>query len=250
MPDRCRRERARGERRGSDDTAPPSTAERPRAGKLLAMRTLRHLTVPLLLTTVVLAGCAERGDGEPASGTSALPESSTAAPTSAPAPGTGAAESSDEGGTDAPPFPADPEPDTADASADALVTVRDVRLGRQEGFDRVVFEVDGTGTPGWDVRYVDAPASEGTGAPVEVAGDAVLQVSVTGTGYPFDTGVEEYSGPDPLSGGGTQVVTEVHFDGTYEGTTVAFVGTATEAPFRVYLLQNPTRVVLEVVDVG
>ena len=214
------------------------------------MRTRPHFAVPLLLTSVVLAGCAERSDGDPASASRAVLESSTAAPTSASAPSTDAPEGSDEGSTDAPPFPADPEPDTADASADALVTVRDIRLGRQDGFDRVVFEVDGTGTPGWDVRYVDSPASEGSGDPVEVAGNAVLQVSLTGAGYPFDTGVEEYSGPDPLSGGGTQEVTEVHFDGTYEGTTVAFVGTATEAPFRAYLLENPTRVVLEVLDAG
>jgi hypothetical protein len=46
----------------------------------------------------------------------------------------------------------------------------------------------------------------------------------------------------------TEVVTELAFDGTFEGTTVAFVGTTEKVPFRVYSLSGPTRVVLEVAD--
>jgi hypothetical protein len=38
----------------------------------------------------------------------------------------------------------------------------------------------------------------------------------------------------------------VVFDTTFEGTTTAFVGTTGQAPFRVYALSNPTRVVLDV----
>ena len=47
-----------------------------------------------------------------------------------------------------------------------------------------------------------------------------------------------------------QTVTEVAWDATYEGTSVAFVGTTGEAPFRVYALEGPTRVVVEVGDLG
>jgi hypothetical protein len=83
---------------------------------------------------------------------------------------------------------------------------------------------------------------------VDVAGDAILQVTLTGMGYPYDTGVTEYSASGPLSAADTETVTEVVFDATFEGTTVAFVGTTGRAPFRVYLLDNPTRVVLEVAD--
>jgi hypothetical protein len=127
-----------------------------------------------------------------------------------------------------------------------VVTVTDIRIGRHDGFDRVVFEVDGTGAPGWDVRYVDAPSSQGSGNPVDVEGSAFLQVTLTGVGYPYDTGVEEWSGPDPLS----VADTEVAWDATFEGQSVAFVGTTAETPFRVYLLENPVRVVVEVADQG
>ena len=42
------------------------------------------------------------------------------------------------------------------------------------------------------------------------------------------------------------MVTEVVWDSTFEGTSVAFVGARGQTPFRVYLLDDPTRVVLDV----
>jgi hypothetical protein len=75
-------------------------------------------------------------------------------------------------------------------------------------------------------------------------------VTVTGVGYPADTGVEEFSGPDRLSAADTEVVNEVVLDSTFEGTTLAFVGTTHSRPFRVYLLEAPTRVVLDVAYTG
>ena len=206
----------------------------------------------LLALALVLAGCG--GDDEAASPTTSAPASSSASD------GTGTGDgddgdsgeappdTGDDGDDSAPPFPANTEPDTGEASADALVSVTDIRIGRHDGFDRVVFETDGTGTPGWDVRYVDAANSQGSGEDIAVDGGAILQVTIDGVGLPADTGVEEYSGPDRLSSGDAEVVTEMVFDSTFEGTTVSFVGVTEETPFRVYLLEDPARVVLEVAD--
>ncbi|WP_448626626.1 AMIN-like domain-containing (lipo)protein [Geodermatophilus sp. URMC 64] len=204
-----------------------------------------------LFAAALLAGCGSGDDGgsDTASGSSAVssaPSSSSSASASATA--TGGSERPDDGSTDAPAFPANTEPDTEEASADAQVTVSDIRTGRHGGFDRVVFEVGGTGTPGWDVRYVDQASSQGSGDPIDVAGDAVLQVTLTGAQIPDTTGVAEYDGPNPLAGAGTQTVTEVAYDHIFEGTAVAFVGTTAEVPFRVYALSNPARVVVEVRD--
>ena len=199
-------------------------------------RTVTALLLSLLVTPAALAGCADPDAPQSAAGTLTSSAESASGTVS---------EAVD---ASAPPFPADAEPDTADASSGASVTVSDIRVGRQDGFDRVVLEVGGTGTPGWDVRYVDAASSQGSGKPIDVAGDAVLRVALTGAGYPYDTGVQEYSASEPLSDAGTQTVTEVSFDATFEGMTVAFVGTRSQTPFRVYLLENPTRVVVEVAD--
>lgn len=219
----------------------------PRAGGLncqaLGVRTRTRsvvvIALSLLTAPVLLTGC---GGGAVDQGSAASSESVT----STSAGRTTDAATAEDGATPTAAFPANTDPDTAKASADASVTVRDIRLGRQDGFDRVVFEVGGTGTPGWDVRYVDAASSQGSGKPVDVAGADVLQVSLTGAGYPYDTGVKEYQAGSPLTAAGTETVTEVVFDATYEGTTMAFVGTKARAPFRAYLLQNPTRVVVEV----
>jgi hypothetical protein len=210
-------------------------SNRPRATALLLLS--------FLVGPAVLAGCAEKDEaGTASSSTTAQSQSES------PAEPAGQTDSADDGATDAPPFPANAEPDTGEASADASVTVSDNRIGRHDGFDRVVFEVGGTGTPGWDVRYVDTATSQGSGEPVDVAGDAVLQVTLSGAGYPYDTGVEEFSSSAAVSAAGTKVVTEAVFDGTFEGTAVTFVGTTDRTPFRVYLLQGPTRVVVEVAD--
>lgn len=231
--------------------APWRTPARGRKAAKLCRVSTRSRAVALVLSTLLvgpatLAGCGENvGTDSASSGSSASPDGSET-PSTAPA----SDEDTDgDGSSAAPTFPADAEPDISEQSSGASVTVSDIRLGRHDGFDRVVFEVGGEGTPGWDVRYVDEAASQGSGDPVEVAGDAILQVTLTGAGSPSDTGVEPYAG-GPLSASDTEVVTEVVPDSTYEGMTVVFVGTAARTPFRVYALENPARVVVEVADAG
>ena len=207
---------------------------------------------PALLGTALAASGLLSGCTGGATTTSAT----SSAPSPASAPGSASSSPSSSAATDTlasltvSAFPGNTQPDTGHASANAHVTVRDIRIGHYAGFDRVVFEVGGTGTPGWSVRYVDQAISQGSGKPIKVSGKGVLQVTVTGAGYPSDTGVKEYAGPNPRSTAGTHAVTAVAFDGTYEGTTEAFIGTAARTPFRVYRLDSPSRVVVEVADPG
>jgi hypothetical protein len=229
----------RGDRTRGSVSAPLEPAT------LCAVRRVASLSAALL-AAVLVTGCSSSDDGSGSASGSSTTTSSPATSSSASSSSPGGTDG--DGSADAPPFPANTDPDTAGASSGAQVTVRDIRTGRQDGFDRVVFELGGTGTPGWDVRYVDAPTSQASGAPVEVAGAAALQVAITGVRLPADTGVAEFDGPNPLPGSGTRTVTEVVVDTTFEGTTTAFVGTTAQTPFRVYVLSDPTRVVLEVRD--
>jgi hypothetical protein len=153
-------------------------------------------------------------------------------------------------GTHAPPFLANTAADSAAPSADARLILSDIRIGHHGRFDRVVFEVAGRGSPGWDVRYVAAADVPGNGGPVEIGGTAVLQVTLTGTGDPVLPGAERYAGTDPLSVADSEVVTAVDLYASDEERTVAFVGTTERRPFRVYLMENPVRVVLEVAGRG
>lgn len=128
--------------------------------------------------------------------------------------------------------------------------LRDVRVGRHDGFDRVVVELAGTGTPGWVAEYVGTPRAEGSGEVVDVGGDHVLGVTVSGVtirkGYPrtppdFFRGDRHFT---PELGG---PVADVNLLGAHEGYSQLFLGIdGDRAPYRVFALSNPARLVVDV----
>jgi hypothetical protein len=202
----------------------------------------------LAIALVLLAGCGSQTATDDAA--AGHPHSSSAAaddPAATQAPTAGG--TVDEVSADAAPFPGDTAPDVADAVDPEGLTVTAVRTARHDGYDRVVFELSGTGTPGWSVEYADAPSAQGSGDPIDVPGSAHLRVEMQGTSYPYESGVEEVA-RGSVAAGGTAVVEGVFYDATFEGTSVAWVGTAAQAPFRVYALTGPSRVVVEVAHAG
>lgn len=198
--------------------------------------------LPALALTLLVGACSGPGTDQAGGNGAGTTTPAPSTPGSSTAPGSTAA-GHDDGAL--PPFPADTRADTGTASAGARGTITDVRIGHHDGFDRVVFEFHGSGTPGWTVRYVPEALGQGSGRHIDLAGENVLSVAITGIGYPTDTGVEEFS-RGTVTGADTDVVRAAYFDGTFEGITQAFVGTTAEQPFRVYLLTDPARVVLEV----
>lgn len=121
----------------------------------------------------------------------------------------------------------------------------EMRTGAHEGFDRVVIELKGTGTPGWFVGYTDQPAQQGSGNPVEIAGDSTLDVNIDGVVLPFELGLDT---PQlaPITGQGEKVV-QLKSVGTFEGRAQFVVGIkGQKTPFSVELLDNPTRVVIDI----
>ena len=201
----------------------------------------------VLSATGILAGCGGQTGTEEAASTGSA-ASSAPAPASTGSTDTPAASTSSAvagSGSSAQPFPADASVDTAEPVDPAGLTVTDVRTGAHDGFDRVVLDIAGQGTPGWTVEYVDSATSEGKGDPVGLAGPAYLRVVLTGVSNPYEAVADERArGAVAAPGGG--VVTGAWFDGTFEGQSLAYVGTTAERPFRVYALSAPTRVVVEV----
>ncbi|MFE9233399.1 AMIN-like domain-containing (lipo)protein [Cellulosimicrobium funkei] len=218
----------------------------------------RPAAVAGAVLVLALAACSPGGSDDspsPSSTATSASPSPTDSPSTTPEPGaepTDGAPTPSDDATEAPlPFPANTEPDTQDPSADAALTVTDVRVGHHDGFDRVVFELGGTGTPGWRVEYVDQPVDDASGNVATVDGDAYLQVMISGSGYPTDTGIDLYAGANPVRAGDDGVVEEVLLRGVFEGYTQAFVGVDDEQrPFRVFSLEDPTRVVVDVRDDG
>lgn len=131
-------------------------------------------------------------------------------------------------------------------SEDGLLATT-VSVGVYPDYDRVVFALEGEGVPGYSVRYADAAVEDGSGASLDVDGDAVLQVNITGTRYP-DEGETYEGGPGTFSPDGTEEVEQVRLLGTFEGRTQAFIGIDdANTPFRVFTLSEPARLVVDVV---
>ena len=144
------------------------------------------------------------------------------------------------------PFPADQRPDTAKASDDAALSPTGFRVGAHDGFDRVVMDFAGPGTPGWNAHYTDAPTSQGSGLPVDVQGATTLMLEIDGVTIPTADGAAPWAGPENLMPKATGTVAQVYRGALFEGVQEVFLGVRAAQPFRVYALTNPTRVVVDI----
>ncbi|MFI6170174.1 hypothetical protein ACIBCN_25560 [Nocardia sp. NPDC051052] len=185
-----------------------------------------RMVLAIAAATALLAGCGD--DGSTAT-TPAAPTSTT---------GTMA---------EAPSVPGDATTKRGTASGDAGLTVTNIRIGHQPGFDRVVYDLGGKGTPGWIVQYADRAVQDGSGKPIDVAGTSILEVQILGSAYPFDSAVPAYAGPDPATDPSAPAIAGVYRTTVFEGTTQSFIGVHADRPgFTVTTLTNPTRLVIDV----
>ncbi|WP_136520692.1 AMIN-like domain-containing (lipo)protein [Cellulomonas telluris] len=214
--------------------------------------TARRTTGTIAVAVVALTTAACSGGSPGAEPTATATVTATASPAPTPSPTASDDPLPTATGTPEPteglePFSA-PGTELTTEPAGGRLTVVDVRTGEHDGFDRVVYELAGEGLPGWRVGYVEQAVDDPSGEPVAVDGDAILQVWITGTGYPFDTGHEEFAQDLRPDDGDVEHVTRPL---TFEAQTQSFVGVDDGArPFRVLLLQDPVRVVVDVQDEG
>ena len=116
-----------------------------------------------------------------------------------------------------------------------------VRVARQEGFDRVVFEFRDQ-TPGYRVEYATGPVMNTEGREVAVAGPAKLVVHMEQA-----TGAASYTGPARVGAQGTTQVQELARVEDFEAVLRWVVGVRSQAPFRVTTLTAPPRLVIDVI---
>ena len=204
----------------------------------------------IALATFGLAACG----ADPAVVTVTAPADATPSPTPAGAtasPETSSGPVASAGAQDDPPGPSAPFyantlPDTETASAGAFLSPVNLRFGAHQGYDRIVIDLEGTGTPGWRAEYVASPTGGASGEPVVLAGGAYLRIEVTGVTYPTEPGAHPYVGPVSFSPAAGGVVRQVKVGAVFEGTLEVFVGVASEQPFRVFAREDPARVVIDV----
>lgn len=217
----------------------------------------RTVVVTAALSALLLTACGGGGDAE--DGT-ALPTPSPASPSPTSSPGTSPdpartsspAPADDDGGLDSPVLRpgANTQKATGSGTASSVALVTDVRLGAHAGFDRVVIEFAGDGTPEYEVEYVDSPIrAAGSGDVVPVRGDAFLRIlmhGASGVDLSGETFEETYPGPDRLPGGRLDVVEELVRSGDFEATLSWVAGVRTPEPFTVRALTDPARLVVDI----
>ncbi len=214
-----------------------------------------------VFAALVLAGCASGGGGSP---TSPPTSPTTASPTSTPSPTSAspgetptALPSAPE--TTAPPAgettaPADgggwsaaPQADPSFPGGGGDLLPVGVRVGRHTGFERVVFDFEGSGTPGWRVQYVDAAIADPSGLELDVDGEETLEVIVTGVRYPEESEYDKVLASTTYDAQGTDWVEEIVVNSIFEGHLQAFIGVDdNRQPFRVFTLTSPVRLVVDV----
>jgi hypothetical protein len=117
----------------------------------------------------------------------------------------------------------------------------DLRAGRHDTFDRVVFHIDGQ-IPWYSFRYVPVVRQDGSGLPISLRGSAFLEVvlraatDIDGRSVLATTRLR----PD------FPALREVRTDPvSFEGQTVVGVGVSERVGFRVFELAGPNRIVLD-----
>ena len=204
---------------------------------------------PVLFAVALLLGAA--GCGHDSTKDTKAPVSPPPSTSSAPATGESTGPGTGSSTASTPPFAADTRPDEGGGHGSGNgLGLTGVRTARQPGFDRIVFDLGGKGSPGWRVEYVTRPVADGSGEPVKLRGTVFLQVVLHGLGLPGDTGVAPFGDSTTrVPGTGTKGVVEIAPGGVFEGDQQAFIGlTGAKRPFRVFALTHPTRLVVDVRD--
>lgn len=130
-------------------------------------------------------------------------------------------------------------------------SLTNIRTGRQDCYDRIVFDVPGAGSTevGYNAKYVDAFYADGSGNPIPVSGGAILEIYVGAPSYNPNTGGVTY----PATSGkllpgvnltGYETFRDAKYGASFEGTTQIGLGVRARLPFRVF--QLPDRVVVDV----
>ena len=216
----------------------------------------RALCAALAVTALTVAGCgAETGDTEPSVEPETRSVTTSAASSTAPASTSAAADNTTEADTkdvSAAAAPAGAQSATQFTLEDTHLQnpghpelqIEDVRAGSHEGVDRVVVELSGTGTPNVLAGYTADPRQQASGLPLMPAGNAYFELIIQGVPWSMGLSDADLAKADPtgVAAGGIQ---EIADGGIFEADAQYIVGLNAQRPYNLYLLENPTRVVVD-----
>ena len=223
---------------------------------------LKQFVLPAISAVVLLTGCADDGardQGRDAlDSAAAFARDSLVADSAVPLPAQPGVTIDSTAEPTPPPGPDEQAPEVPPVTTSEWTTgiaerksqagaavLRAVRAGRQEGFDRIVFEFGGDAAPGYHVSYIDRPVRAcGSGEVVPMPGDGWLEIRMqpaqahTDAGQPTVT--ERTRTLDLPNLRRLTMTCDFEADVTWVG------GVLSPNDFRVLSLRNPARLVVDI----
>ncbi|MEI2819411.1 MAG: hypothetical protein V9E81_04015 [Marmoricola sp.] len=155
------------------------------------------------------------------------------------------------------PTPSDTAKPTADPTGPAFVSgkssgeggelgathVTNIRSATHSGFDRLVVDFDGP-VPSWQADYATSFVYDGSGEPVPIKGNAGLQVTIQATGYD-ESSNPVYTGPQ-LQRPQFPTLRAWAVTGDFEGQFGIGLALNSTAPYRVFAVESPSRLIIDV----
>ena len=125
----------------------------------------------------------------------------------------------------------------------------DARVGHHDGFSRLTLEFEES-VPEYEVAPTDGPIlAHPSGEDLELGGETYLEIVTTGTSVDLtgDEATRTYGGPDRFDGDGAPIV-EVAISGDHHGVMSWVIGLSGEVDFAVADIEDPARIVVDVID--
>lgn len=208
------------------------------------MKKLSKLT-PLLLLPVLLGACADNSamlqepEASPSS-TFPLPSSGQTSP-----PATVNPPESINPDTSIP-FRALTETLESDLNLAPNSTITSAVVSDKGDFTRITLDVEGP-VPGYYAYQTDTPAMDGSGDLIPFTGSTSLYVSIAGLANGTSEGLDDqnrtyFAGDIPTAG----KITSARVTGAFEGQGTLLLGLTDVSQYRVFTLQNPTQLIVDV----
>jgi len=129
-----------------------------------------------------------------------------------------------------------------------MTAVTDVRVGTHPGYDRVVFEFEGSRLPALRLDRVLPPfEKDPSGLPLAVNGSSFVRILLeraSGEEYARPDGEPTYTGPSAFSPA-YPLLTSLVRAGDFEAQVTWIAGLAGPACYHVSVLRSPTRLVID-----
>jgi len=134
---------------------------------------------------------------------------------------------------------------SAERPTDGAALLRSIRTARHEGFDRIVLDFAGDAVPGYHVAQIDRPVRQcGSGDVVEMAAEGWLSITVPPAHAHTEDGVATATPRNRELE--LPALRELRVVCDFEGMVEVVAGVAAPERYRVFVLEEPNRLVVDI----